>query len=85
MGVCCAALIYSYAGDPAGAQRWLDRYAASSRGDADGFVPFTRGELLAGTDPEAALAWFDTSLARERADPADVHRQHRPGRPRRRC
>ena len=68
MGVCCAALIDSYAGDAAAARRWLDDYAADAgrRGRRTGFVPFTRGELAAAADPEAALAWFDVSTADER-------------------
>jgi hypothetical protein len=62
MGICCAALIDSYAGDPDGARNWISDYAAElARGDADGFVPFTRGELAAPADPEAALGWFDVS------------------------
>lgn len=30
----------------------------------DGFVAYTRGELAAGTDPEAALRWFTTARRR---------------------
>ncbi|HET6529933.1 MAG TPA: BTAD domain-containing putative transcriptional regulator [Actinoplanes sp.] len=62
-GPCCAALISSYSGDPAGAQAWLERYPPMG-GDADGFGAFTQAELLAGTDPEAALRWYDTAVAR---------------------
>ncbi len=67
-GLCCAALMDAYGGDPAAGLRWLDTYAAQLRTDHyDGFVPFTRGELLAGTDPEAALACYDRSLERSEA------------------
>jgi hypothetical protein len=65
-GPCCAALISAYSGDPADAQRWLERYPPRS-GDREGFAAFTRAELLSGSDPEAALHWFDVSVARSRA------------------
>ncbi len=60
---CCAALISLYAGDAADAQRWLDRYPDRLRHDHDGFVAFTRAELLSGTDPEAAVDCYDAALA----------------------
>jgi hypothetical protein len=62
-GLCCKALMDCYGGDPAAGRRWLDAYAQELQADRyEGFVPFTRGELLAGTDPEAALAWYQRSL-----------------------
>lgn len=64
-GLCCAALMHAYGGDAGAAGRWLDTYAGELDVDPlDGFEPFTRGEVLAGTDPAAALAWYDRSLAR---------------------
>ena len=64
-GPCCAALIDHYSGDPRGAARWLEEYRDLTDGpDEDGFVAFTRGELLTEADPEAALRWFATSLER---------------------
>ncbi|WP_164842655.1 BTAD domain-containing putative transcriptional regulator [Actinoplanes solisilvae] len=68
-GLCCAALMDAYGGDPDAGLRWLETYAEDLNADPmDGFVPFTRGELLAGSDPEAALACYDESLRRtERA------------------
>ncbi|GGN05933.1 putative ATPase/DNA-binding SARP family transcriptional activator [Actinoplanes campanulatus] len=63
-GVCCSALMDAYGGDPAAGTRWLERYAgALDTEHLDGFVPFTRGELSAGADPERALAWYDRSIA----------------------
>ena len=64
-GPCCAALISYYAGDPAEAERWLAEFPPIG-GDADGFGAFTRAELLSGTDPQAALHWYELSLARSR-------------------
>ena len=52
----------AYGGDAAAGQRWLLRYA-DRLPSLDGFVPFTQGELLAGSEPEAALAWYDRSIA----------------------
>ena len=68
-GLCCAALMDAYGGDSAAGLRWLEAYGKELNADRlDGFVPFTRGELLAGTDPEAALSCYDESLRRtERA------------------
>jgi hypothetical protein len=68
-GLCCAALMDAYAGDATAGLRWLEAYGKELNADRlDGFVPFTRGELLAGTDPEAALSCYDESLRRtERA------------------
>ncbi|MBW6433841.1 hypothetical protein KZ829_08845 [Actinoplanes hulinensis] len=63
-GICCSALMDAYGGDPAAGTRWLERYAgALDTEHLDGFVPFTRGELSAGADPEGALAWYDRSIA----------------------
>ncbi|GIE31688.1 hypothetical protein Ait01nite_047330 [Actinoplanes italicus] len=63
-GICCSALMDAYGGDPAAGRRWLERYEhLLDTGHLDGFVPFTRGELLAGSDPERALAWYDRSIA----------------------
>jgi hypothetical protein len=54
----------AYGGDPEAGRRWLERYADLLNTEhLDGFVPFTRGELLAGSDPERALAWYDRSIA----------------------
>jgi tetratricopeptide (TPR) repeat protein len=71
-GVCCAALMDAYAGDAEAGLRWLDEYAAVLDSDVqEGFVPFTRGELLASSAPEQALAWYDLALERcERIDQA---------------
>jgi predicted ATPase/DNA-binding SARP family transcriptional activator/tetratricopeptide (TPR) repeat protein len=64
-GLCCAALMDAYGGDAAAGLRRLDAYGKELNADRlDGFVPFTRGELLAGTDPEAALSCYDESLRR---------------------
>ncbi|MEU4564475.1 BTAD domain-containing putative transcriptional regulator [Actinoplanes sp. NPDC023936] len=63
-GICCAALMDVYGGDPDTGLAWLDRYAAHLDTDGlDGFVPFTRGELVAGSAPAEALAWYDRSIA----------------------
>jgi predicted ATPase/DNA-binding SARP family transcriptional activator len=63
-GICCSALMDAYGGDPEAGQRWLEEYADLLNTEhLDGFVPFTRGELLAGSDPERALAWYDRSIA----------------------
>ncbi|MEV4282947.1 ATP-binding protein [Actinoplanes xinjiangensis] len=63
-GICCSALMDAYGGDPAAGRRWLERYAAHLDTEhLDGFVPFTRGEMLAGDDPARALAWYDRSIA----------------------
>ena len=64
MGMCCAALMRSYAGDDEGARRLLAEHRATldAARDADGFVPFTLGELAAATDPQAALAHFDEAV-----------------------
>ncbi|MCO8271121.1 hypothetical protein M1L60_11005 [Actinoplanes sp. TRM 88003] len=64
-GMCCAALMDAYGGDAAAGLRRLEAYGKELVSDRlDGFVPFTRGELLAGTDPEAALSCYDESLRR---------------------
>ncbi|GAA0799633.1 AfsR/SARP family transcriptional regulator [Spirilliplanes yamanashiensis] len=65
MGVCCAALTDAYAGRPDAAQAWLTRYAPqiAAAEHVDGFVPFTRAELAAATDPARALAEYDRALA----------------------
>ncbi|MDI6102579.1 BTAD domain-containing putative transcriptional regulator [Actinoplanes sp. NEAU-A12] len=63
-GICCSALMDAYGGDPEAGGRWLEKYAGLLDTEhLDGFVPFTRGELLAGADPEQALAWYDRSIA----------------------
>ncbi|MEU4423834.1 BTAD domain-containing putative transcriptional regulator [Actinoplanes sp. NPDC024001] len=63
-GVCCSALMDAYHGDPEAGRRWLEKYAAELHTEGlDGFVPFTRGELLAAADPERALAWYEHSIA----------------------
>ncbi|MEU4691566.1 BTAD domain-containing putative transcriptional regulator [Actinoplanes sp. NPDC023714] len=63
-GICCAALMDAYAGDPGAGLAWLDEYAGELDTERyDGFVPFTRGELLAASAPEEALAWYDRSIA----------------------
>ncbi|BAL87078.1 putative AfsR-family transcriptional regulator [Actinoplanes missouriensis 431] len=63
-GICCAALMDVYGGDPDTGLAWLDRYAEHLNTDGlDGFVPFTRGELIAARDPAGALAWYDLSIA----------------------
>ncbi|MEU8660955.1 AfsR/SARP family transcriptional regulator [Actinoplanes philippinensis] len=69
-GICCSALMDAYGGDTAAGRAWLERYAVHLDTEhLDGFVPFTRGELLAGTDPERALAWYDRSItASDRVD-----------------
>ncbi len=69
-GLCCAALMDAYAGEAAAGRRWLDEYAEALDTDVqEGFVPFTRGELLASSAPEQALAWYDVAL--ERSDRID--------------
>jgi predicted ATPase/DNA-binding SARP family transcriptional activator len=63
-GICCSALMDAYGGDPEAGRRWLEEYAdLLDTEHLDGFVPFTRGELLAGSDPGRALAWYDRSIA----------------------
>jgi predicted ATPase len=63
-GICCAALMDAYGGDPETGHRWLEKHADHLRTEGlDGFVPFTRGELLAASDPERALACYDRSIA----------------------
>ncbi|MBG0567230.1 BTAD domain-containing putative transcriptional regulator [Actinoplanes aureus] len=63
-GICCAALMDVYGGDAAAGQAWLEKYADDLHTEGlDGFVPFTRGELVAGSAPEQALAWYDRSIA----------------------
>ncbi|MBB2941211.1 putative ATPase/DNA-binding SARP family transcriptional activator [Actinoplanes lutulentus] len=63
-GICCAALMDVYAGDPRTGLDWMEEHAAYLRTEGlDGFVPFTRGELLAGSEPESALTWYDRSIA----------------------
>ncbi|BBH67371.1 hypothetical protein ACTI_40560 [Actinoplanes sp. OR16] len=63
-GICCAALMDAYAGDPAAGLAWLEKHAGELDTERfDGFVPFTRGELVAASDPEQALAWYDRSIA----------------------
>jgi hypothetical protein len=59
--VCCAALICLFAGDHRTGQRWMSEHdeLLADVGRSDGFVAYTRGELLAGEDPNAALSWFD--------------------------
>nr|WP_296070660.1 BTAD domain-containing putative transcriptional regulator [uncultured Actinoplanes sp.] len=61
--VCCAALMDAYGGDPVAGQRWLTAYE-SELDVLEAFVPFTRGELVAGRDPQAALGWYDRALER---------------------
>ncbi|XVV09612.1 BTAD domain-containing putative transcriptional regulator [Actinoplanes sp. CA-131856] len=64
-GLCCAALMDAYNGDTAAGMRWLETYEKELTADrGDGFEPFTRGELLAGSDPAAALACYEESLRR---------------------
>ena len=66
--LCCAALMDAYGGDAAAGLRRLEAYAEELDVDRlDGFVPFARGELLAGTDPERALSYYDESLRRTEA------------------
>ncbi|HEU5111581.1 MAG TPA: BTAD domain-containing putative transcriptional regulator, partial [Micromonosporaceae bacterium] len=64
LGACCGALIDSYRGDVDSARRWLAEHAEllAAAEAMDGFVAFTRGELAAASDPEAALAWYDRAL-----------------------
>jgi predicted ATPase/DNA-binding SARP family transcriptional activator len=66
--ICNAALIRLFTGDRAAAEAWLQAHAGllAEVGEVDGFVAYTRGELAAETDPDAALAWFD--LAHRRND-----------------
>ncbi|MEU8818636.1 BTAD domain-containing putative transcriptional regulator [Actinoplanes sp. NPDC048796] len=64
-GLCCAALMDAYNGDAAAGMRWLKTYEKELTGGSDdGFEPFTRGELLAASDPVAALACYEESLRR---------------------
>ncbi len=70
--ICNAALICLFTGDRAAAEAWLQAHAGllAEVGEVDGFVAYTRGELAAETDPDAALAWFDLAHRRneERGD-----------------
>jgi hypothetical protein len=61
MGVCGAALINEYSGDHEAATRWMDREAEliAEVEPIDGFVAFTRGELMSRGDPLTALREFD--------------------------
>ncbi|SNY73548.1 AfsR/SARP family transcriptional regulator [Paractinoplanes atraurantiacus] len=64
-GLCCAALMDAYNGDPAAGMDWLKTYEKELTADkGDGFEPFTRGELLAASDPVAALECYEESLRR---------------------
>ncbi len=60
-GVCGAALINEYSGNHESATRWLEQEAEliAAIEPLDGFMTFTRGEVVAGTDPVAALDEFD--------------------------
>ena len=59
--VCGAALIHAFTGDIERAERWMSAHAAllDRFGAVDGFAAYTRGELVATRDPEAALRWFE--------------------------
>ena len=59
--VCGAALIHAFTGDVERAERWMSAHAAllDRFGAVDGFAAYTRGELVATRDPEAALHWFE--------------------------
>jgi len=61
MGVCGAALINEYSGEHEAAMRWMVREAEliAEVEPIDGFVAFTRGELMASRDPIGALGEFD--------------------------
>ncbi|GAA0487471.1 hypothetical protein Ade02nite_11570 [Paractinoplanes deccanensis] len=67
--ICCAALMDAYHGNSAAGLRWLETEGRGlPRDPLDGFEPFTVGELLAASDPRAALTSYDQSLLRsERA------------------
>ncbi len=59
--VCGAALIHVFTGSLERAERWMSAHAAllDRFGTVDGFAAYTRGEMLATRDPEAALHWFE--------------------------
>ncbi|MCV2490941.1 winged helix-turn-helix domain-containing protein [Geodermatophilus sp. YIM 151500] len=59
--VCCTALVESFSGDRAAAERWTSRHEdlLTRVGAVDGFVDCTRAELMAPDDPEGALARFE--------------------------
>ncbi|PVZ06401.1 BTAD domain-containing putative transcriptional regulator [Actinomycetospora cinnamomea] len=66
--ICNAALIRLFTGDRTTAEAWLQAHTGllAEVGEVDGFVAYTRGELAAETDPDAALGWFE--LAHHRND-----------------
>jgi predicted ATPase len=59
--VCDAALIHAFSGGLERAERWMSAHAALLErfGAVDGFAAYTRGEIVAARDPEAALHWFE--------------------------
>jgi len=64
--VCCSALIMLFGGDRRCADDWVarhDRLLADAE-ESDGFIAYTRGELAAEPDPEAALSWFELAVRR---------------------
>jgi predicted ATPase/DNA-binding SARP family transcriptional activator len=59
--VCDTALIHVFTGGGERAERWMSAHAAllDRFGAVDGFAAYTRGEMVAARDPEAALHWFE--------------------------
>jgi predicted ATPase/DNA-binding SARP family transcriptional activator len=62
--LCGAALINLFAGNRPAAERWLaiDEALLAKLAPVDGFIAYTRGEMAAGSDPAAALAFFDQAF-----------------------
>lgn len=67
--VCLAALLYEFKGNHATAIALVAEHEAllDAAGTTDGFVSYTRGELMAKDDPQGALRAFEHAQARSRA------------------
>lgn len=67
--VCLAALVDEFSGDHDAAIDWLTEHAAllEVAGTTDGFISYTRGELMAAEDPSGALGAFEHALVLCRA------------------
>lgn len=64
--VCLAALVHEFSGGHDTATGWFAEHTdlLTVAGAADGFVSYTRGELIAAEDPEGALDAFERAEAR---------------------
>ncbi len=73
---CSATLIHEFLGDHAAATAWAVRHASLLERVAavDGFVDYTRGELMMAEEPERALRAFERAEARCRAAGLEYNR-----------